>query len=298
MHVSASQPHRRRRILASLAGVAFVAVFGTALMGSPASATTGDSSRVDTTTTTVESQLSAQTRGGNDNDCTGDKCERVNWCKGHEKPGDKPKAIESDAPVVRYTDKGDKGSKPCVKFPDIKAECCVPDKTGTADVVVTAANPAHNKGGYKVRVEIGGQVKEEWVEAGKSVKFVFKGLGNGKYDVKAAVWTGKGGVWCAFKPCPIVVKCAVPTTPPTTPPTTTPTTPPSTTPPASSSPSVTPSKTTSTSPVPGGGGGDNEPSLPVTGSSTGWVAGGAAVLLAVGAGLFFLARNRRMKFTA
>jgi LPXTG-motif cell wall-anchored protein len=48
----------------------------------------------------------------------------------------------------------------------------------------------------------------------------------------------------------------------------------------------------------GSGGGDDEPSLPLTGAAAGSIAGGAAVLLAVGAGLFFMARRRKVKFTA
>ncbi|HET9518684.1 MAG TPA: LPXTG cell wall anchor domain-containing protein [Actinoplanes sp.] len=43
--------------------------------------------------------------------------------------------------------------------------------------------------------------------------------------------------------------------------------------------------------------GDEEPTLPKTGVAVGGIAGGAAVLLAVGAGLFFLARRRKLKFT-
>jgi len=43
----------------------------------------------------------------------------------------------------------------------------------------------------------------------------------------------------------------------------------------------------------GGGGG-----LPVTGAAAGGIAGGAGALLAVGAGLFFMARRRKLKFTA
>jgi hypothetical protein len=43
----------------------------------------------------------------------------------------------------------------------------------------------------------------------------------------------------------------------------------------------------------GGGGG-----LPVTGAAAGGIAGGAGALLAVGAGLFFMARRRKVKFTA
>lgn len=307
MHVSASQPRRFRRLLAGLAGVAVVAVSGLTLMSGPAGATEGDSGRIDTAATTVETQSGALTRGGGDKDCTGDECKRINWCKGGKDLGDKTPVIQSDAPAVRFG--GDKGEKPkCIKKPDMSYKCCVPDKNGTADVVVTVKNPNH-KGGYKVRATIDGKSQEKWVDAGQTVEFIFTGLGNGKYKVETAVWTGKGGTWCVFKECPIIVKCAVKTTPPTTPPTTVPTTVPTTapttvpttTPPTSNSPSVTPSATvtTSTTPVPGGGGGDNEPSLPVTGSSTGWVAGAGALLVLAGAGaLLFMRRRRQVRFSA
>jgi len=46
----------------------------------------------------------------------------------------------------------------------------------------------------------------------------------------------------------------------------------------------------------GAGGGDSE--LPVTGAAAGSIAAGAGVLLAVGGGLFLVARRRRVKFTA
>lgn len=47
----------------------------------------------------------------------------------------------------------------------------------------------------------------------------------------------------------------------------------------------------------GGGKGDDE-TLPVTGAQAGAIAGGALVLLAVGVGLFLIARRRRITFTA
>jgi LPXTG-motif cell wall-anchored protein len=74
------------------------------------------------------------------------------------------------------------------------------------------------------------------------------------------------------------------------------------------SPSPSPSESESPSPSPSGGtGGGGEspspsrsaaPSLPVTGAQTGLYAGGAVVLLGAGAGLFLLARRRRIKFEA
>jgi LPXTG-motif cell wall-anchored protein len=48
----------------------------------------------------------------------------------------------------------------------------------------------------------------------------------------------------------------------------------------------------------GGAGEPDEPTLPLTGAAAGSIAGGAALLLAVGAGLFFMARRRKVKFTA
>jgi LPXTG-motif cell wall-anchored protein len=73
-------------------------------------------------------------------------------------------------------------------------------------------------------------------------------------------------------------------------------------PPASCPPSASPSASGGT-----GGGGESSPSpstsattpaLPVTGAQTGLYAGGAMVLLGAGAGLFFVARRRRVKFEA
>jgi LPXTG-motif cell wall-anchored protein len=72
-------------------------------------------------------------------------------------------------------------------------------------------------------------------------------------------------------------------------------------------PSCPPSESPSPSPSGGTGGGEGSPtpsksntspSLPVTGAQTGLYAGGAMVLLGAGAGLFFMARRRRVKFEA
>jgi LPXTG-motif cell wall-anchored protein len=72
-------------------------------------------------------------------------------------------------------------------------------------------------------------------------------------------------------------------------------------------PEPTPSES-SEAPPPGGGGGGggapstpptpSKPTLPVTGSQTAIYGGGAAVLLGAGAGLFFVARRRRIRFEA
>jgi hypothetical protein len=72
-------------------------------------------------------------------------------------------------------------------------------------------------------------------------------------------------------------------------------------------PSCPPSESPSPSPSGGTGGGagsptpsnsSTAPALPVTGAQTGLYAGGAMVLLGAGAGLFFFARHRRVKFEA
>lgn len=47
-----------------------------------------------------------------------------------------------------------------------------------------------------------------------------------------------------------------------------------------------------------GQGGEDDGDLPVTGTSTPLIAGGAVALLALGAGLFLVARRRRIRFTA
>jgi LPXTG-motif cell wall-anchored protein len=103
-------------------------------------------------------------------------------------------------------------------------------------------------------------------------------------------------------PCPTATPSV---TPSSAPPTSTPpvTSSPSVSPSVSVSPSTsaspTPSATPSPSPTPvvpgeGGGGG----TLPKTGVAVGGIAAGAGVLLALGAGLFMMARRRRVKFTA
>jgi LPXTG-motif cell wall-anchored protein len=48
----------------------------------------------------------------------------------------------------------------------------------------------------------------------------------------------------------------------------------------------------------GAGGEADEESLPRTGASTALIAGGAVALLALGGGLFLVARRRRVRFTA
>jgi LPXTG-motif cell wall-anchored protein len=130
---------------------------------------------------------------------------------------------------------------------------------------------------------------------------------NGKPDYNPPSSWNEG--WVARpQACPTTPPTTVPpttvpptTVPPTTlPPTTVPptTVPPTTVPPTTVPPTTSPvpPTTTPTPDVPGEGGGG--PTLPKTGVAIGGIAGGAALLLAVGAGLFFLARRRKLKFTA
>ncbi|MEV6365549.1 LPXTG cell wall anchor domain-containing protein [Micromonospora musae] len=51
-------------------------------------------------------------------------------------------------------------------------------------------------------------------------------------------------------------------------------------------------------PAPGQGGGEDEPTLPLTGAATSAIIAGAAVLLAAGVVLFLVARRRKLRFTA
>ncbi|MET7750922.1 LPXTG cell wall anchor domain-containing protein [Micromonospora sp. NPDC005367] len=51
-------------------------------------------------------------------------------------------------------------------------------------------------------------------------------------------------------------------------------------------------------PAPGQGGGEDEPTLPLTGAATSAIIAGAAVLLAAGVVLFLVARRRKVRFTA
>ncbi|MET0425965.1 MAG: LPXTG cell wall anchor domain-containing protein, partial [Actinoplanes sp.] len=48
----------------------------------------------------------------------------------------------------------------------------------------------------------------------------------------------------------------------------------------------------------GAGGGEDEPTLPLTGAAAGSIAVGAVVLLGAGIALFVVARRRKVKFTA
>jgi LPXTG-motif cell wall-anchored protein len=63
-------------------------------------------------------------------------------------------------------------------------------------------------------------------------------------------------------------------------------------------PTCPPSPAPSTKPTPAPSKSSAPPALPVTGSQTGLYAGGAVVLLGAGAGLFMVARRRRLKFEA
>jgi hypothetical protein len=94
---------------------------------------------------------------------------------------------------------------------------------------------------------------------------------------------------------PTTPPTTVPTTPPTTAPTTVPpTTEPTTVPPPTTEPTAAPTTVPATTPP-----ADGDGALPLTGPSAGAVAGGAALLVAVGIGVLLLVRrNRRQTFIA
>lgn len=104
---------------------------------------------------------------------------------------------------------------------------------------------------------------------------------------------------CTTSPGPSPAPTASPPATPSPEPTAGPPTSPSPEPTASTSPT----EATSPSPEPaasdgGQGGGDRNNDLPETGTNVGLIAGGAGALLALGAGLFLIARRRRITFTA
>lgn len=283
---------RPRRWIGGLAAVAAIVTVGFGLLAGPANATDGNSGSVDTSTTTVTTDLGAFTdkdKGGDDQ-CTGDKCERYNWCDGRG-ANPHPGKLADDAPIV-LTKGGDKGDDEprCIKRPKIDYKCCVVTDEGNVNNVVVTNRAEYP---FKIKVQIGdSEPQVQWVKAGETAVFTFQDVKNGEHELVAAVWAG-GRSWCVFKKKTITVDCPTPTTPSPSPSVT-----PSASPSVSTSPSVTPSASTSTTPAPGGGGGDNEPQLPVTGASLGWVMTAGVLLVLGGSTLFFVRRRRPARFTA
>jgi len=171
-----------------------------------------------------------------------------------------------------------------------RPDTCRPTATAKNDcttVTVTVSNPEKNVP-VDAEVTYGGATKTVSVKAGASEDATFPA---GSATTATVAFPGLQGVDkltvdVAKKEC----TSASPSTPATTTPTTAPTTAPtaSTPPPATASSPVGPS----TTPVSDVG------HLPKTGSPTSTVAGAAALLLIIGGVLFYLARRRKVKFTA
>ncbi|MEV6298600.1 hypothetical protein AB0M02_04260 [Actinoplanes sp. NPDC051861] len=174
---------------------------------------------------------------------------------------------------------------------------CVPAAAGENDctnVTVTVTNPEGNTPA-KAEVTYGSETKTTTVAGGSSQLVTFPAGEATTATVKYPEIAGSETVTVQIKKA----DCPAPTTPSTTAPTTTPTDNPTTTPPTTT-PEETPSETASETPdvpvttEPA----DEDGELALTGAAAGTVAGGAALLLVVGLGLFFMARRRKVNFKA
>ncbi|WIM95494.1 LAETG motif-containing sortase-dependent surface protein [Actinoplanes oblitus] len=174
---------------------------------------------------------------------------------------------------------------------------CKPTATATNDcktTVVTVNNPKGN-GEVPAKVTYNGETQTVTVPAGSSKDVTFKSA-DATVDAKVEFPdTSLEGITVQVE----LGKCSTPeepTTPVTTSPAATPSATTSATPSqtasASASASTSPAAATpSTSETEGG-------ALALTGSNSSTIAGGAVVLLLVGAGLFFMARRRKLNFKA
>ena len=174
---------------------------------------------------------------------------------------------------------------------------CVPSAAAENDcknVTVTVTNPEGNKPA-KAEVTYGGATKPVTVAGGASELVTFPA---GEATTATVTYPEITGT----EPTTVLVtklECPAPTTPATTAPTATT---PATTTPTTGTPTETPSETATTSSAPVEttpvSDNDNDGELPLTGAAAGSIAGGAAVLLLAGVGLFFMARRRKLNFKA
>lgn len=150
----------------------------------------------------------------------------------------------------------------------------------------TIKNPADGKSVTATFTPNKGEAKTVTVPAGGSEPVSFAGQEGLTVTVSGDVKAANGTVtWAKPKDCE---------SPSPSPSASTPSETPSATPPATDEP--TPSETPTTPTPTSTDEGDEE--LALTGAAAGSVAGGAALLLIVGAGLFFLARRRKLNFKA
>ncbi|GIF35306.1 LPXTG cell wall anchor domain-containing protein [Actinoplanes utahensis] len=178
---------------------------------------------------------------------------------------------------------------------------CVPSAGGANDcktVTITVTNPKGNKPA-KADVTYGTETKSVVVAPNTSELVTFPA---GEPTTATVAYPEITGT----EPETVTItksECPAPTTPATTTPsTTTPATTAPTTAPATETPGATPSETATTTSAPVDttpvAGNDDDGELPLTGAAAGSIAGGAAVLLLAGVGLFFMARRRKLNFKA
>jgi hypothetical protein len=196
---------------------------------------------------------------------------------------------------------------------------CADQKTGTWKVdwtvrngwnlgaQITGINAAPQKG------SVTGKIADQanWLAAGTGtatgVQTLSKQDGSARITVRLT-WTDKRTSEAQSRPVTAPRNCGKDHKPPTKTPCPTPSasTSPTPKPTPSTSTSATPTPSTTVSPTPSattpapapGGGGASGGGLPVTGAAAGSIAGGAALLLAIGGVLFVMARRRKVKFTA
>lgn len=248
---------------------AFVALLASTFLTfglAPASASTSttndpNSGSIDTSVTSVVTESSPQTLG---DECTGDKCKRINWCS---RAGEKqPLALADDAPMVVLSDKDT--PPPCIKRPQIVyKKRCLEGKACIEGAV-------KNLSGLKMKIKVRLDDREpiiKWVDGHGSFMFKFENVSNGDHKLSASVWVG-GDTWCMFKAKEIPVDCT-PTSP---------------TPSQSPEPTQSPEPSQSTTP------GEQ---LPQTGTPVGMIAGVGSATALAGALLLFGLRRRRDNLT-
>ncbi|MEU4687805.1 hypothetical protein [Actinoplanes sp. NPDC023714] len=181
-----------------------------------------------------------------------------------------------------------------------RPETCNPSAGAVNDctnVIVTVTNPEGNAPA-KADVTYGSETKSATVAPGASEQVTFPA---GEATTATVTYPEIAGS------TPVTVEvtktdCPAPSTPaseePSTPASDEPSAPASEEPSTPATDEATPSESASSTPVATTPVSDNDESLPVTGAAAGGIAGGAAVLVAVGAGLFFMARRRKLNFKA
>lgn len=180
-----------------------------------------------------------------------------------------------------------------------RPETCVPVAVGQNDcktVTVTVTNPEGNTPA-KAEVTYGTETKTTTVAPGTSEPVTFPAGEGTTATVTYPEIPGTEPVTVPIEkadcPAPSPSASVSPSVDTPASPSVSPSAPASESPSASTSASTSPVATT---PVAGEGGGDGE--LPLTGSATAGIAGGAFLLLVAGGVFFFLARRRKINFTA